>query len=332
MPKTLLLDRTQTDIAGEIIKQGGLVAFPTETVYGLGANALDENAVRSIYTAKGRPSDNPLIVHISDIKMLNELVSEVPQKARMLMDKFWPGPLTIIMKKTENVPYTVSGGLETVAVRMPNNEIALSLIESCGLPVAAPSANTSGKPSPTAAQYVIDDMMGKIDAIIDGGACSVGLESTVLDMSGDIPALLRPGGVTYEQLTEVLGTVEKKFQCKEGETPRSPGMKYKHYAPNAPVYVMRGDYEGIINEFCEKYDKIGVLCHSDININKNCIAVKTDNSPGEYAKNLFSAMRDLDKKGAAVILAEDVDDTGINLATKNRLYRAAAHKIYEKSK
>ena len=330
MCKTLLLDKSQVDIAGEIKKNGGLAAFPTETVYGLGANALDENAVRNIYKAKGRPCDNPLIVHIADKNMLCDLVKNIPPKAYELMDKFWPGPLTVIMEKTDKVPSVVSGGLNTVAIRMPGNETALELIRKSGVPIAAPSANTSGKPSPTKAQYVMDDMSGKIDAVIDGGECSVGLESTVLDMSGDVPALLRPGGVTYEQLTEVLGTVEQKFHCKEGETPRSPGMKYKHYSPNADVYVMRGDCNGIINDFCEKYEKIGVLYYSGIDINPRCLCTLKCTSPEDYAKELFSAMREMDKKGAQVILAEDVDDKGINLATKNRLYRAAAYKFIEK--
>lgn len=330
MCKTLLLDKSQVDIAGEIIKNGGLAAFPTETVYGLGANAFDENAVRNIYKAKGRPCDNPLIVHIADKNMLCDLVKNIPPKAYELMDKFWPGPLTVIMEKTDKVPSVVSGGLNTVAIRMPANEIALELIKKSGVPIAAPSANTSGKPSPTKAQYVMDDMSGKIDAVIDGGGCSVGLESTVLDMSGDVPALLRPGGVTYEQLTEVLGTVEQKFYCKEGETPRSPGMKYKHYSPNADVYVMRGDCTGIINDFCEKYEKIGVLYYSGIDVNPQCLCTLKCISPENYAKELFSAMREMDKKGAQIILAEDVDDKGINLATKNRLYRAAAYKFIEK--
>lgn len=206
---TKLLSFEQLNIGAEILRKGGLVAFPTETVYGLGANALNEDAVKNIFKAKGRPSDNPLIVHIADYDALNELVTEIPEKAKVLMDKFWPGPLTLVFKKSEKVPETVSGGLDTVAIRMPKKPVALELIKLSGVPVAAPSANTSGKPSPTKAQYVVDDMSGKIDAIIDGGNCEVGLESTVLDITGDVPKLLRPGGVTFEQLTEVLGEVEK---------------------------------------------------------------------------------------------------------------------------
>jgi len=326
---TKLLSTSQLDIAAEILKNGGLVAFPTETVYGLGANALNEAAVHNIFKAKGRPSDNPLIVHIADYTMLDMLVTDIPKKAKLLMDKFWPGPLTIIMNKTKNVPDVVSGGLKTVAIRMPGNKIAFDLLKKCNIPVAAPSANTSGKPSPTAAQYVIDDMMGRIDAIIDGGSCSVGLESTVIDLTGDIPALLRPGGITYEQLTEVLGEVEQKFQCTEGEQPRSPGMKYKHYAPKAKVIVVRNDFENIINECLSKYNKVGIMCYTDITQNANCIINKAENEE-QYAAQLFSTLREFDKLKVDVILAQDVDNTGINLATKNRLYRAAAYNIYEK--
>lgn len=326
---TKILPPSQLDIAAEILKNGGLVAFPTETVYGLGANALNENAVKNIFKAKGRPSDNPLIVHIADYKMLDMLVAETPPKAKLLMDKFWPGPLTIIMNKTKNVPDVVSGGLSTVAVRMPENEIALELLNKACVPVAAPSANTSGKPSPTLAQHVIDDMMDKIEAIVDGGSCRVGLESTVIDLTGDIPALLRPGGVTYEQLTEVLGEVEQKFNCTDGEQPRSPGMKYKHYAPKAKVIVVRNDFENFINECLKEYEKIGIICYNDITYNQNCIVKKSANIE-EYASKLFSSLREFDDEGIELILAEDVDDTGINLATKNRLYRAAAYNIYEK--
>ncbi len=327
---TKLLLPSQLDIAAEILKNGGLVAFPTETVYGLGANALNEAAVHNIFKAKGRPSDNPLIVHIADYAMLDMLVTNVPQNAKLLMDKFWPGPLTIIMNKTKNVPDVVSGGLNTVAVRMPENKIAFELLQKCNVPVAAPSANTSGKPSPTAAQYVIDDMMGRIDAIIDGGSCKVGLESTVIDLTSDVPALLRPGGITYEQLTEVLGEVEQKFQCNTNEQPRSPGMKYKHYAPKAKVTVVRNDFESVINECLENYAKVGVMCYNDVTKNTSCIIKKSGNAE-QYAAQLFSTLREFDKLGIDIILAEDVDDAGINLATKNRLYRAAAYNIYEKS-
>lgn len=328
---TRLLTKEQLDIGANILKNGGLVAFPTETVYGLGANALDENAVKKIYAAKGRPSDNPLIVHIANYDNLKFLVKEVPPKAKMLMDKFWPGPLTIILNKTEKVPNIVSGGLNTVAVRMPSNKIALELLKLASVPVAAPSANTSGKPSPTNAQYVIDDMFGKIDAIITGESCEVGLESTVLDMSGDVPKLLRPGGVTYEQLTEVLGEVQKKFECNDNETPASPGMKYKHYSPNAKVVVVKNDFENYINICTQNYQNVAVICYNDIKINEKCKLRKIVNSPKEYAEILFSAMREFDKQNADIILAQDVDDVGINLAIKNRLYRSAGYNFYEKN-
>ncbi len=329
---TKLLSLKQLNIGAEILRQGGLVAFPTETVYGLGANALNETAVKNIFKAKGRPSDNPLIVHIADYDALNELVTEIPEKANVLMDKFWPGPLTLVFKKSEKVSKTVSGGLDTVAIRMPKNPVALELIKLSGIPVAAPSANTSGKPSPTKAQYVVDDMSGKIDAIIDGGNCEVGLESTVLDVTGDVPKLLRPGGVTFEQLTEVLGEVEKKFECNDNEKPASPGMKYKHYAPDAKVVVVKNDFENYINICCEKYKNVAVICYGDIKINEKCKLKKVVNSPSEYAEILFSAMRDFDKQNADIILAQDVDDTGINLAIKNRLYRSCGYNFYEKTK
>ncbi|MBQ3114838.1 MAG: threonylcarbamoyl-AMP synthase [Clostridia bacterium] len=328
---TKLLTIEQLNIGADILKNGGLVAFPTETVYGLGANALDENAVKKIFEAKGRPADNPLIVHISDYEILNELVTEIPEKAKLLMEKFWPGPLTIILNKTDKVPDIVSGGLNTVAVRMPKNPVALELIKTSKVPVAAPSANTSGKPSPTKAQYVVDDMYGKIDAIIDGGNCEVGLESTVLDMSGTTPKLLRPGGVTFEQLTEVLGEISKKFECNDNEKPASPGMKYKHYSPDAKVVVVKNDFENYINKCCEKYENVAVICYGDIKINKKCKLKKVVNSSLEYANVLFSAMRDFDKQHPDIILAQDVDDTGINLAIKNRLYRCCGYNFYEKS-
>ncbi len=327
---TLVLKPNQLNIAADILNRGGLVAIPTETVYGLGADAMNEVAVARIFEAKGRPADNPLIVHIADFDMLHNLVTEVPEKAKLLMDKFWPGPLTIIMNKKDTVPDIVSGGLKTVAVRMPQNKVAYDLIKLANIPIAAPSANTSGKPSPTKAQYVIDDMLGKIEAIIDGGSCAVGLESTVIDMTSEIPALLRPGGVTYEQLTSALGEVQQKFQVVEGEQPRSPGMKYKHYAPKAKVIVVRNDFEGIINDCLKENKKVGVMCYCDVTNNKNVILKKLGTTAEEYAEKLFSALREFDKLGADVILAQDVDDKGINLATKNRLYRAAAYNIYEK--
>lgn len=328
---TLLLGKDSKDLAraSQILRSGGLVAIPTETVYGLGANAFDKDACLKIFAAKGRPADNPLIVHIADKSQLADIVCGVNKNAEKLMDAFWPGPLTIVMKKNDKIPYEVSAGLDTVAVRMPSHKVARELLEMCGLPVAAPSANTSGKPSPTTAKHVYDDMNGKIEAIIDGGSCDVGLESTVIDVTDDIPRLLRPGGVTYEQLCNVLGEVIKNYEFKDGETPRSPGVKYKHYAPKADVFVIKGNISEFIQNESHKYKKIGVLCHTKGDMPQNCIVKYMGDNPEEYANTLFAHLRAFDEEGAEIIFAEDIDDKGINLAVSNRLYKAAGYKFIE---
>ena len=328
---TLLLGSCGKDLAraSDILRSSGLVAIPTETVYGLGANAFDKDACLKIFAAKGRPADNPLIVHIAHKEQLSDIVAEVNENAKKLMDAFWPGPLTIVMKKGDKIPYEVSAGLETVAVRMPSHKVAYNLLDMCNLPVAAPSANTSGKPSPTTAKHVLDDMNGRIDAIIDGGSCTVGLESTVIDVTEDIPKLLRPGGVTYEQLCDVLGTVIKNYEFKDGEVPKSPGVKYKHYAPKAEVFIVKGDIVKYINFTRDKYTKIGVLCHNKYSLPENCIIKYMGDNPDEYANTLFSNLRDFDEENVDVIFAEDIDDKGINLAVGNRLYKAAGYKFIE---
>lgn len=327
--KTEKLSTSNKDIAraAALLKGGGLVAFPTETVYGLGANALDGSAVEKIFKAKGRPSDNPLIVHIYDINQVSSLVLEVNDNAKRLMEAFWPGPITIVMKKSDKIPSSVSAGLDTVGVRMPENPVALRFLKACGVPVAAPSANTSGKPSPTLASHVAEDLDGKIDAIIDGGQCSVGLESTVIDVSSEVPMLLRPGGITFEQLTEVLGHVVLAFECKEGAAPRSPGLKYQHYSPSAPVYVVRGDFDEYVIQNSKKYEKVGVITSNKADYPSNCIVKRFDSEPASYAANLFAYLRSLDGEGVQVIFAQDIDCKGINLATNNRLYKAAGYKI-----
>ena len=326
--KTRLLSSSIEDlkIAAEIIRNGGVVAFPTETVYGLGANALNEEAVNKIFEAKGRPGDNPLIVHVSDKKQIEMAVKKITDNAKLLIDKFFPAPLTVVMEKRDEIPNTVTAGLSTVGVRMPNHEVALAFLALCNLPIAAPSANSSGKPSPTTAKHVLEDLDGKIDAIIDGGACSVGVESTVIDVSGDIPYLLRPGGITYEQLVETLGTVNKGFEIKEGETPRSPGMKYRHYAPESPVVVVTENFKETVIENASKYEKVGVLVFCEDEYPKNCIVKILGETAEEHANRLFALLREFDFEKTDIIFAEDIAETGVDLAAKNRLYRAAGLK------
>ena len=328
---TLLLGTDSKDLAraSDIFRNGGLVAIPTETVYGLGANAFDEDACLKIFEAKGRPADNPLIVHIAHCSQLEQIVSEVNDNAKKLIDAFWPGPLTIVMKKSANIPNVVSAGLDTVAVRMPEHKVAHKLLDLCGLPIAAPSANTSGKPSPTSAKHVFDDMNGRIDAIIDGGLCDVGLESTVIDVTEDIPKLLRPGGVTYEQLCDILGEVIKNYEFKDGDIPKSPGVKYKHYAPKAEVFIVKGNFFEHISKVCGEYNKVGILCHNLCDFPTNCTVKHMGENPEQYANTLFSNLRDFDKEDVDVIFAEDIDDKGINLAVSNRLYKAAGYKFIE---
>ncbi|HHW47028.1 MAG TPA: threonylcarbamoyl-AMP synthase [Clostridiaceae bacterium] len=331
------------DYAANVLKSGGLVAFPTETVYGLGADATNENAVKKIFTAKGRPSDNPLIVHISNKNDVERLVSRIPSSAFRLMDKFWPGPLTLIMEKSRIIPHVITAGLSTVAIRMPSHPVALALIERSGLPVAAPSANTSGKPSPTNAKHVIDDLYGKVDVIIDAGSCGVGLESTVLDITTEPPVILRPGGVTYEQLKEVLGSVDtdpalfsKDFM---NATPKSPGMKYKHYSPKAEVIIIKGKSEkvaGRINKMAEELRlnglKVGILATEQTKAlyrDAEIISAGDREHLETIASNLFKALREFDKRGVDVILAESVENSGIGLAIMNRLNKAAGYNIIE---
>ena len=235
--------------AGSIIRDGGLVAFPTETVYGLGGDALNPESSKKIYAAKGRPSDNPLIVHVADIESVADIVKEIPEAARKLADAFWPGPLTMIMNKSDKVPYETTGGLDTVAIRMPNNKIALELIRQSGGYIAAPSANTSGRPSPTVARYCVEDLSGKIEMIIDGGQVGIGLESTIVDLTSGTPMILRPGYITKEMLSGVLGAVEIDRTIIDGnskERPKAPGMKYRHYAPKGELTIVEGSQEDVV--------------------------------------------------------------------------------------
>ena len=329
--------------ASELIKSGEVVAFPTETVYGLGANALDPRAVEKIFRAKGRQGDNPLIVHVSKTQDVDKLVKELPPKARALMETFWPGPLTIVFKKSSVIPSEVTAGLNTVAIRMPNHPVALRLIDYSGLPIAAPSANRSGHISPTTARHVLEDMDGIIPLILDGGKCRVGLESTVLDMTSDIPVILRPGGVTLEMLEGILGEVRVDLSVLKpvanGQKARSPGMKYVHYAPRAQVLIVRGRLDSIvkkINELVKEYSasgmKVGVLATQETreSYHKGEVLVLGERTrPAVMASNLFSVLREFDAKGVDIVLAEWVDTSNEGLAIMNRMIRAAGFNVID---
>lgn len=330
---TKFLTTTDSDlkIAADIIKSGGNVILPTETVYGLGADAFNAAAVKNIFKAKGRPGDNPLIAHIASIDMLNELAAEIPQAARRLADKFWPGPLTMIFKKRERVPYETTGGLETVAVRMPDNDTARRLIELAQTPIAAPSANLSGKPSPTTFRHCAEDMDGRVDAIIDGGDCRIGVESTVIDLSGDKPVLLRPGDVTAEQLSELLGDIEIVTSVKDGEKPKSPGLKYKHYSPEADVVILSGDVNEV-KSFIDRQSKMrkcGMLVFDEFPEfgAQEIISLGSLKNPQSAMHRLFTALREMDERGVEVIFAPEISEKERWRAIRNRLYRAAGGKV-----
>ncbi|ACS90461.1 MULTISPECIES: L-threonylcarbamoyladenylate synthase [Thermococcus] len=328
------VDWKKIKVAARFIKESKLVAFPTETVYGLGADALNEDAVRKIFQAKGRPPDNPLIIHIANFEQIYELAREVPETAKILAQRFWPGPLTLVLPKKDEVPYVTTGGLETVAIRMPDHEIALALIQSSDRPIAAPSANISGKPSPTLAEHVVDDFYGKIECIIDGGETKIGVESTVVDLTTHPPMLLRPGGLPLEEIKKVIGkvNVHPAVKGKPIKLAKAPGMKYKHYAPEAQVIVIEGEREQVtkkIKELIKEYKKqkirVGVMATGDFyeadayfNIGEN---------EEEIARNLFKALRELDKSGVNVILAEGIEERGLGLAVMNRLKKAAGYRI-----
>lgn len=327
--------------AANILKSGGLVAFPTETVYGLGANALNELAVKGIFAAKGRPADNPLIVHVAHKCQVGSLISHTSNIAEKLMDKFWPGPLTLIMPKSNIIPPIITAGLETVAIRMPSHPVALALIKKAGIPVAAPSANTSGRPSPTKAEHVIDDLFGKIDVIIDASTPSIGIESTVLDIMAHPPTILRPGGITLEMLENSLGKVAldpsiNNYMHKD-LPPMSPGMKYKHYAPLAKVIIIKGNGMPVVDRIRKEIDSyrekglsIGVLATDqtrDFYNNCHVISLGNRDNPESIASRLFGALREFDKKEVDIILAESIEDTGIGFAVMNRLSKAAGYNI-----
>jgi L-threonylcarbamoyladenylate synthase len=331
------LESASLDEAAKILSNGGTVAFPTETVYGLGANALDEKAVMQIFKAKGRPADNPLIVHVASRDDCTALVREIPEKASLLMDKFWPGPLTIIMNRTDIVPDVTTGGLDTVAIRMPKNKIAIELIKRSGKPLAAPSANLSGKPSPTSAEHVIADLFGRIDAVVDGGDVVIGLESTVIDTTSEIPVILRPGKISKEELEDCIGEVKIGYDDKvhpESETVRSPGMKYTHYSPKAGVILVEGDNEAVVNRIKELLDdlsmrnaKIGLMLTENTEkyfSGVESFSIGCKDKPEQAAKYLFYGLRFLDLKNVDVIIVDgSFDPRGIGAAVFNRVRKAA---------
>ena len=341
------------NLPANILENNGTVIFPTETVYGLGANALDDSAVSQIYQAKGRPSDNPLIVHIANYEILDQLAVHIKPYAYELMRRFWPGPITFVLEKHPDISLKVTGGLNTVAVRMPAHEVALKLIELSGKPIAAPSANLSGKPSPTSAKYVIQDMMNRVDCIVDGGDCIVGLESTVLDVTGDEPIILRPGKVTADEIAQVTGSCKvdqaiKTDKIDESGQAKSPGMKYKHYAPDAEVHVIVGSTSSVIKALFEEaykrvqnLQKVGILTFQedievlkqllkqDKHVEENTILLSAGSSKNweEFARVLFDSLRGFDDEKCDVILVRGVSDSGIGHAIMNRLKKASDGKI-----
>ncbi|MCR5669617.1 MAG: threonylcarbamoyl-AMP synthase [Butyrivibrio sp.] len=326
--------------AGDIIRQGGLVAFPTETVYGLGGDALNPQSSKKIYAAKGRPSDNPLIVHVADLEHLEEIVTEVPEAARKLAARFWPGPMTMILNKNERVPYETTGGLDTVAIRMPNNLIALELIRQSGGFIAAPSANTSGRPSPTLARYCVEDLSGKIEMIIDGGQVGIGLESTIVDLTSEVPMILRPGYITQKMLEDVLGDVDIDKTIIDGsskEKPKAPGMKYRHYAPKGELTIVSGDENRVVSyindrakELMEQGKKVGVISTDRTRNLYTADVVKSvgdRNEESTIAHELFKVLREFDDEEMDVMFSESFDDSGIGQAIMNRLLKAAGHNV-----
>ena len=330
--KTRLLKDTDEDIriAAKIIEQGGLVAFPTETVYGLGANAMDADAVRKIYEAKGRPADNPTIGHIAEREERGQVTFLVTEDMKTLMDRFWPGPMTMIVPRGEYIPYVTTGNLETVGVRMPENEVARELIRRSGCPIAAPSANLSGKPSPTTAQHVIDDLDGRIDAVIQSGPCRIGIESTVIDMTGKIPMILRPGYITKKDFEEALGqeilldpTLNRKPREGEDFHPKAPGMKYRHYAPRAEMIIFKGDrirVEAAIDQERAEREALGQKVFViDFDEDRETVA----------AHEIFAMLRQADREGADVILAAALPQRGVGFSVMNRMLKSAGFNVRE---
>lgn len=325
-------DNIGISTAAEILKDGGIVAIPTETVYGLAASAFDDEAIKKVFAAKGRPQDNPLIVHIADMAMLNEISENLPPEALKLADAFWPGPLTMVVPKSPKIAKSVSCGLETVAVRMPSNAVARKIINESGLPLAAPSANLSGSPSPTSAKHVISDLDGKIDAVVISGDCSVGVESTVISLVCNPPSLLRPGAVTFEQLKMYIPsvTMDKAVlsEPEKGEKVASPGMKYKHYAPKTEVFLVEGSSDAFA-ELVNSHDNVAAICFSeDVKKIKTATLCYGDAFDAEeQARSIFSLLRKTDEMNFSAVYIHAPQKNGVGLAVYNRLIRAAAFKV-----
>ena len=330
------IDKNEIKKQSKLLSEGKTVIFPTETVYGLGANALDEDAVKKIYEAKGRPSDNPLIVHIYDKEEVYNLAENINEKAKTIMDKFWPGPITIILNKKDIVPYRTSGGLETVAIRMPSHLIAREIIKEAGVPIAAPSANISGRPSPTKADHVYEEMNGRVSGIVLGGDCNFGLESTVLDVTTENPMILRPGSITKEDLEKVIGevTIDPSLEKKEdNKKAKAPGMKYTHYSPDADVYIVSGNREETISkinslvvENNEKGLKTGVMCLEQNKNNYKGEVVSLGSTLEEVGSNLFDVLRQMDKMNIDIVYSEEFPRDGVGQAIMNRLLKSAGYK------
>ena len=332
--------------ASEILRNGGLVAFPTETVYGLGGDATDKEASKKIYAAKGRPSDNPLIVHIAKFSQLEDISKDLPENAKKLADAFWPGPLTMVVNKNEVIPYETTGGLDTVAVRMPNNPVALALIEESGCMIAAPSANTSGRPSPTKASHVYEDLSGKIEAILDGGSVDIGLESTIVDLTEDVVTILRPGYINMDMLREVVGEVRMDpgivYNDKgttSGARPKAPGMRYKHYAPKGDLTIISGEEDIVVatinqmtKEALDKGQRVGIIATSesaDRYKDGQVLVIGDRADEGSIAHNLYDILRQFDEIGVDVIYSESFATPKMGQAIMNRLLKAAGQKTIE---
>lgn len=336
------IDQEAIARAGEILKRGGLVAFPTETVYGLGGDALNENSSRLIYAAKGRPSDNPLIVHITNMEALKKIVTEIPPAARKLAERYWPGPLTMIFHKSSAVPFATTGGLDTVAVRMPSHKTARAMIDAAGGYIAAPSANRSGRPSPTVARYVIEDLDGLVDMIIDGGEVNIGLESTIIDLTGEVPTILRPGYVTQDMLTETLGLVDVDrtiLDANSHQAPKAPGMKYRHYAPKGNLSIVEGEPERVVSYINERISalqkegrKTGVIATDETVARYHGDDIKSVGSRRDeevIARHLFRILREFDDDNVEVMFTESFETAGIGQAIMNRLLKAAGHQVIQ---